>query len=198
MSERTSAAAERTSAGSEGESGGIRGIDEAIKDMEKLYRTVTGREAPLTDPPYAPIPAEKDPGEHVSEQMNRLLGVLGAAETGEAAAGALSAWSPPMSVWESETEVVICIDLPGVERDQVEVQAQESVVTIRGSRLAPRDGLLSLRASETPFGSFRRTLMISTRTAAGTPNAEMKNGVLEIRVEKRAAASQSPRKVPIN
>src|SRR5215813_1371102 len=47
-------------------------IDDAIGQLETVYRAVTGKEAPAADQTYAPIPAEKDPTRHVEEQMTRL------------------------------------------------------------------------------------------------------------------------------
>jgi len=51
------------------------GIDEAIHRLEGLYRTVTGKDAPVSDTPYAAIPPEKDAVRHVEEQLDRLRGV---------------------------------------------------------------------------------------------------------------------------
>src|SRR4051812_22811436 len=52
------------------------GIDEAIGQVENLYRAVTGKDFPQSETPYAPIPAEQDPAAHVKEQMDRLLTAL--------------------------------------------------------------------------------------------------------------------------
>lgn len=57
-------------------------VDDTIGQVSRLYRAITGRDAPLSDSPYALIPAEKDPVQHVEEQLNRLLDVL--ASTAEA------------------------------------------------------------------------------------------------------------------
>src|SRR5207247_2282054 len=52
-------------------------IDEAIERTEKLYRAMTGDDAPpVGESAYAPIPAEKDPTRYVEEQADRLLGML--------------------------------------------------------------------------------------------------------------------------
>ena len=49
-------------------------IEEAIGQVENLYRTVTGRELPQQD--TVPIPPERDPADYVNEQVERLLCAL--------------------------------------------------------------------------------------------------------------------------
>src|SRR5262249_5284074 len=111
-------------------------IDQTVERMEQLYRAVTGRDAPPPETEYAPIPAEKDPAEYVERRLNYLLELLGAApQTARA-----TAWIPPMSVWESDKEILIRLDLPGVPRDQVQVTAQDNVLTVSGTRRDSTDG----------------------------------------------------------
>ena len=116
---------------------GITEIDETIGRMEQLYQTLTGRAAPRNEAPYAPIPAEQDPAEHVEKQLNELLTLLGGLGGG-ARPLPLTSWTPAMSVWESHTEIRICLDLPGVPRDHVQVVAQGKLLTISGNRSAPK------------------------------------------------------------
>src|SRR5215467_7071488 len=95
-------------------------VEQTIGRMERLYETLTGRAVPRNEAPYAPIPAEKDPAEHVERQLNHLLTLLGDLGGGVRPLP-LTSWTPAMSVWESHTEIRICLDLPGVARDQVQV-----------------------------------------------------------------------------
>ena len=169
------------------------GTDETIGQVDKLYRAVTGSDAPSPEPAYAPIPAETDPAQHVEEQLNRLLEVLGQVGSGPAPA---PSWMPPVSVWESDTEIVICADLPGLRRDQVEVVTEGGAITVSGTRPPARDGF-RLRSSESPLGSFRRTLMVPGILRGAEPSAQMKDGVLEIRFQKQAQ-SATPKPVPVH
>src|SRR5215475_162552 len=107
-------------------------IDQTIVRIEQLYRTMTGRDIPAGNTAFVPIPAEKDPGEHVERQLNRLLKALEEIEL--AARAAPAAWIPPMCVWENATEILVCMDLPGVRRDAVEVLSQGQVLTVSGVR----------------------------------------------------------------
>ena len=171
-------------------------IEETITRIEQLYQSLTGRALPRGETPYAPIPAEKDPAEHVEKQLNQLLSLLG--ELGsEVRPLPQTSWTPAMAVWESHTEIRLSLDLPGVQRENVEVVAQGKIVTVSGSRPAPRSDDFRLHSSEAPIGPFRRTVYIPGGMR-DEPRAEMKEGVLEIRIRKESSQVTTPRTVRIN
>jgi len=170
------------------------GIDDTIEQVERLYQAVTGRDAPAVEPAYAPIPAEKDPSQHVEEQLTRLIDLLGEVKLGP---GDGPGWAPPVSVWESDAEVLVCVDLPGLRRENVEVVAHGNTLTVSGSRPPGRDGY-RLRSSEGGLGAFRRTFFLPGGIPGPEPSAQMRDGVLEIRFPRQPAAARRPRPVPVH
>jgi HSP20 family protein len=170
-------------------------IDQSIGQLEQLYRTVTGREAPSLENPYAPIPAEKDPAQHVENQLDRLLQALGQIEFDTRPK---PAWTPPVSVWESDSEVLVTVDFPGVTREQVEIVAHGRLVTITGARPAPGGPEFRLRTSESPIGPFRRAILLPPRSRPTEPKAEMKQGVLELRIPKEPGQDTTPRSIRVH
>lgn len=170
-------------------------IDQTVARMEQFYRALTGRDAPPAETEYAPIPAEKDPAEFVERRLNELLELLGAVPE---AARTGTAWIPPMSVWESEKEILIRLDLPGVARDQVRVTAQDNVLTVSGNRPDSSDPQFRLRSRECPAGPFRRAMFVPSGLRSGEPLAEMKAGVLEIRIAKESPEVTAPKAVRVN
>lgn len=56
-------------------------VDGTIGQLTRLYRAITGRDVPVSDTPYAPIPAKKAPVQHVEEQLDRLIDVLASTRT---------------------------------------------------------------------------------------------------------------------
>ena len=172
------------------------GIDETIGKIESLYETVTGRVPPPVDRPYAPIPAEKDPGQHVEQQLNRLVEILDKLDVG---ARPRAGWTPRMSVWEADEEILVCLDVPGVTRGDVRVTTRGNLVTVTGTRLAPRERKdHRLFVSEEPAGEFRRTLLVPGGWSAGEPRAELKDGVLEIKIPREGGGSRGTRSVDVN
>lgn len=171
-------------------------IDNAIGQVERLYRSVTGRDAPpIQEQPYAVIPPEKAPEEHVQEQVDRLVETL-VEFSGQSA---LAMWKPPISIWEGRSEVMITVDIPGVTRDGVHVSITRGMLDISGVRPArgSQDGSqVELRYNEHIYGRFRRLIPIPPGLATDRLQAQMRSGVLEIRVP-RTGGSQDVKSVPV-
>lgn len=157
-------------------------FDDAIGKVSHLYRTVTGREMPVSDIPYAPIPAERDPVQHVQEQMDRLIGLLTPART-----RSTMTWSPPIAIYESASEVVVSIDVPGTTRDRVEVHVESGALVVVGKRApAPANGE-TLRHAEVRFGDFRRVVPLPFGLRTAEMTARLDAGVLEVRIPRDGA-----------
>lgn len=164
-------------------------FDDAIGKVEALYRTLTGHEPPAADVPYAPIPAERDPAHHVQEQMDRLTRLLGATSPREAFAA--TAWTPAVSLWESRDELLVCIDLPGVPREQVEVGLHGGAIVVTGRRTPPNGGEeMRLVSSEHGVGSFRRVVPLPPTARTEQMSAWLKDGVLSLRIPRLPAEAQ--------
>lgn len=161
-------------------------IDAAIEQVERLYQSVTGREAPtLEGKPYATIPPEKVPEEHVQEQVERLIQTL-ANFSGRPAE---AEWKPQIALWEGKEEVRILVDLPGVERESVHVAVSRGMLELSGTRplgSAENGDPLGLRYAEHPYGKFRRTMPLPHGARVELLKAEMRLGVLELRIPKEA------------
>ena len=170
---------------------GTQGLDDTIGRMEEFYRRIAGTEVPSGDSPYAPIPAEKDPIEHVEEQLTRLFTMLSPSPVPAAA------WIPPISVSESETEIVVSVDLPGVPRDAVNVTAQGNALVVSGTRPARSENGQRLWLNERVAGSFRRVIVLMPEVRTSEPAAQMRDGVLEIRIPRDRPAAR-PRAVAVH
>jgi HSP20 family protein len=167
-------------------------VDEAIAGVERLYRVVTGRTPPSSDEPYSPIPVERDPADVVAERVDRLLDALGGAtET------PTLRWSPPMTVWEDERGLLVCLDVAGVSRRDLEVSLEGEVLTVSGRRASTREAM-RLRGSERPLGQFVRQIVLPRTPPAAELSAQLRDGVLEILVPQRSAGhGAGPRPIAV-
>jgi HSP20 family protein len=159
-------------------------IDTAIEQVERLYESVTGRDAPtLEEKPYATIPPERVPEEHVQEQVDRLIQTL-AHFSGKP--DVEPEWKPQIALWEGKNEVRIVVDLPGVEKDAVRVAVSRGMLELTGTRpLRPiGEDSIKLRYAEHPYGKFRRTMPLPHGAKVEQLKAEMRAGVLELRIPK--------------
>jgi HSP20 family molecular chaperone IbpA len=158
-------------------------IDNAIDQVERLFRSVTGRDTPpVGEHPYATIPPEKNPEEHIQEQIDLLMEKLSELS---GSPGVGSQWTPPGSLWEGKSEVLITLDVPGVPREAIQVTVHRGLLEITGARpvRAPEeDGGSTLKVLEHPSGKFRRTLPLPLGAHTEGLEARVRDGVLEIRI----------------
>lgn len=101
-------------------------------------------------------------------------------------------WVPAADVFEDETEFVIALDLPGIQRDGLDVGLDDNRLTIRGERVAPSAGLQQRRA-ERPTGRFIRSFSLPEIVDREAIAADYKDGVLHLRLPKRTEQQQSRR-----
>ena len=170
-------------------------VDEAIHSMEKLYRAVTGQEPPAGGAARSSIPVEKDPGQFVHEQLDRLLGLL-EQPAWSAPSAPLLTWAPLVSLYEEDKEWILQADLPGVERKDLEVTLAENVITLRGQRLPALK--TRPRIGERLTGAFLRRVALPPRQQFGEPKARLRDGVLEVRLEKTSASQANPRPIAVD
>ncbi|MDT7779551.1 MAG: hypothetical protein QOC99_2063 [Acidobacteriota bacterium] len=123
--------------------------------------------------------------ERVRGRVGRLLVAL--QEASEMVAGESGAWLPPADLCESDTCVTVCVELPGVRADHVDVTLTNEELRVRGRKRkgAPR-GVISHLCSERSFGQFARTIPLRWPIRKGDATAELKNGVLTVRLPKLA------------
>ncbi len=72
-------------------------------------------------------------------------------------------WEPPADVFESDTEIVVSVALPGVHPDSVTVQIAANGLLISAERLPPPElAAIQIRRLEIPYGYFERQLELAT------------------------------------
>ena len=94
-------------------------------------------------------------------------------------------WRPVVDVYENGKGIVIKADLPGMDKDHVEVDLKDDVLTIKGERSYDhevKDDKFYLK--ERSLGTFLRRFTVPGNIDAGKINAEFKDGVLTVEVPK--------------
>lgn len=90
-------------------------------------------------------------------------------------------FTPPADIYETQSGYVIAIDLPGINRDGLEIDLDENRLMVKGTRTVEEP----THRSERPRGRFLRTFSIPGSVDQGGIGAEYKDGVLHIRLPKR-------------
>ena len=96
-----------------------------------------------------------------------------------------STWLPAVDVTETENELVLSFDLPGLREDQISIELEDNVLTVSGQREREHEQREeSFYRYERRFGSFARSVALPAGVTEEDIRANYENGVLEIRVPK--------------
>lgn len=108
------------------------------------------------------------------------------------------AFNPSMDVLESEKEIKVSAELPGMEDRDVEVTLEKDTLTIRGEKKAEAEKKeKGYYHTERTYGSFTRTVQLPAEIESEKIEARFKNGVLTVTVPKSAKAVEEKRKIKI-
>ncbi|WP_461829389.1 Hsp20/alpha crystallin family protein [Aquifex sp.] len=92
---------------------------------------------------------------------------------------------PPVEVYETDKEVVVKADLPGVKKEDIEITVKENAVVIRAERKEEREEQTeNVHRSERFYGVIERVIQLPVEVNPDEARAEYKDGVLEIRIPK--------------
>jgi HSP20 family protein len=107
------------------------------------------------------------------------------------------AWRPPVNVLETDESLVLELELPGLERDELHLEVEDGTLTIKGERKEEHgeDGGRWLRV-ERYHGAFERSFALPTTVDPEGIRASLRNGVLQVTLPKRSEAAR--RSVSIN
>ena len=121
----------------------------------------------------------------LQERINRLLEESLARGVGVEAALSAPAWYPLADVCETAEAVVVSVELPGVARKEIDIRAEPHALTVKGHRSSTAsvrvEGYLRMERSH---GSFQRTFQIGDEIRPDEVSAELRDGVLNIRMPK--------------
>lgn len=92
-------------------------------------------------------------------------------------------WIPAADVYEDEREYLLALDLPGIDRNGLDVNLDDGRLVIRGERAAAAG--LHARRTERPQGRFVRTFSLPDAVERGRITADYKDGVLLLHLPKR-------------
>ena len=109
-----------------------------------------------------------------------------------------SNWVPAVDIQENDKEILLELELPGLKPENVEVTAENGVLTVRGEKKGERKEGEENRYHlvERTYGSFMRTFQLPQGIDEEQINAQFENGILTLHIPK--AALPQPRRIQIN
>jgi HSP20 family protein len=96
---------------------------------------------------------------------------------------------PAAEVAESDGDVIVKLEVPGVEKDQLHVSVTEDEVTVRGeTRKETEEKKKNYYRQEIRYGAFQRTMALPAEVDPAKASAELKDGMLKLTLPKAAQA----------
>ena len=124
-------------------------------------------------------------------RMDRLWPRLKEEET------ALADWSPTSDIVETKDEIVIKVELPGIDEKAVDVEIENAVLTIKGERNAEQElEDKGFRRIERSYGTFLRLFTLPPNVEPEKIAASFNNGLLEVHLPKKEEAK--PRSIKVD
>ena len=109
----------------------------------------------------------------------------------------MAAWAPPVDITEEKDRIVITAELPGFKENQIEIQSENGMLTLRGERKFEKesDGK-SYHRVERSYGQFVRSFSLPNNVDRERIKADFSDGLLKIELPKREDAK--PRTIKIS
>lgn len=174
-------------------------LDQMLADVKGLYEKTTGT-------PYAreqlrgrrlAMPEGAEPEGYLYQQISHLRSLLASRTSPFWAAP--PHWQPVLDAFDTERELVLRVELPGMVREEVSLSIGENLVVVKGDRCFRATGKnVSVLARERYYGPFERWIPLPCKVSPEKVEACFKEGVLEIRMEKEATTLEGTHRVEIH
>ena len=106
-------------------------------------------------------------------------------------------WSPPVDIYETSGGIVLKIELPGINKEDVSVEIKDNVLTLKGERLLdPKIKDEHYYRKERSFGKFHRSFSLQDPIKSDLIKASFKDGVLTVEVPR--SGKEKPKKISVD
>ena len=107
-------------------------------------------------------------------------------------------WQPAVEIFETESDITVKAELPGIDPKQVEVNVTEEGLTIKGeARTEQEERKRNYYRRELRYGSFQRTVVLPTEVKGDEAKATFRHGILEVKVPKAERVKPKTVKVEV-
>jgi HSP20 family protein len=105
-------------------------------------------------------------------------------------------WAPPVDVAEEKDNIIVRVEVPGMNEQDLKVAFEDGVLTVSGERQFERKEDRNYHRIERTYGTFSRTFSLPRTVDQDSIAASYRDGILEITIPKREEAK--PKQIPIN
>lgn len=146
---------------------------------------------------------QEDPISELQQEMNRLFEDFferpGSLSPFAGERGLQASFSPKVDISETENEVQVSVELPGMDPEEIEISYTGNSLTISGEKGTEKEekGKQFYRKERT-YGSFRRSIPLPGAIEEDKIEASYQNGLLEVTLPKAAGASQQGTRIKVH
>ncbi|MEW6719225.1 MAG: Hsp20/alpha crystallin family protein [Thermodesulfobacteriota bacterium] len=135
----------------------------------------------------------------MQNRMNRIFGETFGPSMTQAEPPLAGTWSPSVDIYETDQEIVLKVELPGVPKEQVHVEVDDGTLHLKGERKIEKEVKEeNYHRVERVYGPFHRSFSLPDTVDPEKVRAELKDGVLELRLGKREQAKPRQIQVGVN
>ena len=132
----------------------------------------------------------------LQDRMNRLFRES-YNDAGQDESLTTSRFAPAVDVYEDEHQVILKIEVPGIDEKDIDVRVENNTLTVQGERkIEKEEKEENYRRVERQYGSFTRTFTLPQTVDSEKVSANYEKGVLKITLPKRAEAK--PKQIKVN
>jgi HSP20 family protein len=140
---------------------------------------------------------ERDPFAHMHREIDRLFHNVVGEGRGDSEGGAMM-MVPDIDVSETDGELEITAELPGIDEKDVDVSLDNGRLTIKGEKKAEKEEKQKdYHLMERSYGAFSRSIVLPFEVDADKVTADFSKGVLKITLPKPAEVKDKTRKIAI-
>jgi HSP20 family protein len=108
-------------------------------------------------------------------------------------------WAPPVDILETENDLILKADLPGMDLKDIDIQLENGTLTLKGERkFEKEENNKGFHRMERSYGSFVRYFTIADTVDSEHVKAEYNNGVLTVTLPKKEIAKPRAIKVQVS
>lgn len=138
-----------------------------------------------------------DPFRELAQLQNRVNRLFQETSMGQDEGFTTSSFVPPVDIYETEQNIVLKMEVPGIEQKDLDIRIENQTITIRGERKFEKEVKEdNFHRVERRYGSFQRSFSLPNTVNPEQVTADYENGVLKVTLAKRAEAK--PKQIKVN
>jgi HSP20 family protein len=141
-----------------------------------------------------------DPFRELEQMQNRINRIFGDAYRGSDDVLSRGDWMPPVDIFENDQhEIVLKAELPGINREDIDLRVENNLLTIRGERKREQENKQeAYHRVERSYGTFSRSFSLPSTVDTENVSADFKDGVLTVTLPAREEAKPRQIQVKVN